>query len=270
MIDLHCHILPGIDDGAPDLETSLEMARVAAADGIEVIACTPHIMPGVYDNVGSDIKRRIAELQSELDRHEIPIKLVCGADTHIDPAMNLGLKDGRIPTLNDSRYMLFEPSHHIPPPRLEYSVFDTMAAGYHPIITHPERLHWIESHYDIIVRLSQAGAWMQLTCGAITGNFGRRPSYWAERMLDEGRVHLLATDAHNLRNRKPNMSRARDMVAERLGEQAALDMVLTRPRGVLDNVSPDSLPATVGAPIPEESAGLLSRIFSATTRKLRA
>lgn len=262
MIDLHCHLLPGIDDGAPDLETSLEMARIAVADGITVTACTPHIMPGVYDNTGPDIKRRIAELQAEFDTRGIALKLVCGADTHIAPDMNQGLKDGRIPSLNDTRYFLFEPPHHVPPPRLEYAVFDSMSAGYHPIITHPERLHWIDSHYESIVRLAKAGAWIQLTCGAITGNFGKRPTYWSERMMDEGLVHIIATDAHNLRNRKPVMSKARDMVAERLGEQAAIDMVLTRPLGVLDNAPPDIMPPTVGAPVPAEGPGLFSRLFA--------
>lgn len=262
MIDLHCHLLPGIDDGAPDLATSLEMARIAAADGIEVIACTPHIMPGVYDNDAKGIKSAIAALQAELDGAGIALRLVCGADTHIAPDLNKGLKDGRIPTLNDTRYFLFEPPHHVPPPRLEYAVFDAMAAGYHPIITHPERLHWIDSHYEAITRLAKAGAWMQLTCGAITGAFGKGPRYWAERMLDEGHVNIIATDAHNLRNRKPVMSKARDLVAERLGEQAALDMVLTRPSGVLDNVAPDTLPPPVGTPVPAEGPGLLSRLFT--------
>ncbi|HEX6860393.1 MAG TPA: CpsB/CapC family capsule biosynthesis tyrosine phosphatase [Caulobacteraceae bacterium] len=262
MIDLHCHMLPGIDDGAPDLETSLAMARMAVEDGIEVTACTPHIMPGVYDNNGTDIKQRIDDLQGHLDAEGIALKLVCGADTHIAPDMTHGLKDGRIPSLADSRYMLFEPPHHVPPPRLEYAVFDVMAAGYHPIITHPERLSWIESHYDTMTKLAQAGAWMQITCGSVTGNFGKRPQYWAERMLDEGLVHILATDAHNLRNRRPVMSKARELVAERLSEQAATDMVLTRPAGVLDNVPPDKLPERVGAPRPEQAPGLFARLFS--------
>ena len=95
----------------------------------------------------------------------------------------------------------------------------TIAAGYLPIVTHPERLSWIESHYEIMKRLAAGGAWMQLTAGAITGRFGKRPQYWAERMLDEGLVHLIATDAHNLRNRKPQMAEAVGMAAARVGEQ---------------------------------------------------
>lgn len=245
MIDLHCHILPGIDDGAPDVGTALEMARVAVADGIEVVACTPHIYPGLYDNNGPDILRRTGELQMRLDDTGINLKLVAGCDAHMTPTMIAELASGHIPTLAGSRYFLFEPPHHVAPPRLEETVLATIDAGYVPIITHPERLSWIESHYEIMGRIVEAGAWMQLTAGAVTGRFGSRSQYWAERLLDDGLSHLLATDAHNLRNRKPKLSGAVAAVTARLGARAARDMVLTRPRMVLENANPSR------APVPE-------------------
>jgi protein-tyrosine phosphatase len=99
-------------------------------------------------------------------------------------------------------------------------------------------------------RIAHAGCWMQLTAGSITGRFGPRPKYWSERMLDEGLVHIVASDAHNIRKRSPQMAHARDLVAERLGEQAAIDMVLTRPKAVLEDATPSTLPATVAAAAP--------------------
>lgn len=263
MIDLHCHLLPGIDDGAPDLETALEMARIAVADGITIIACTPHIYPGLYDNNGPDILRRVADLQEILHQAGIPLTLVAGCDAHLTPTMVAELDRGHIPTLAGTRYFLFEPPHHVAPPRLEESVAATITAGYLPIVTHPERLSWIESHYEIMTRLATGGAWMQLTAGAITGRFGKRPQYWAERMLDEGLVHIVATDAHNLRNRKPQMAEAVQRVAERLGEQAATDMVLTRPRLVLENADPSRAPAPVGVQKPAGGFKALRRLFRA-------
>lgn len=262
MIDLHCHILPGIDDGAPDLETSLEMARMAVADGIKITACTPHMMPGVYDNTGPAVRGHIQRLQEALDAAEIPLRLVTGADIHLQAGLGGLLKEGKVLSLNDSRYFLFEPPHHTAPPRLEDAVFDVMAAGFQPIVTHPERLTWIESHYEIMKNMSRQGVWMQITCGAVTGRFGSRPKYWAERMIDEGLVHILATDAHNLRNRSPSMAKSRDLVAERLGEQAAIDMVLTRPICVLENAPPDSAPAPVGVDKPKGGMGFFKRMFS--------
>eukprot|EP01030_Chromulinospumella_sphaerica_P013527 gene13527-13310_t len=153
---------PGIDDGAPDLETSLAMARCAVEDGITVVACTPHIFPGLYENTGPQIRAAVAALQAELDANEIPLTLTTGADVQLCVDLVAGLRSGRILSLGDTRYFLFEPPHHTAPPRIEDTVFAAMAAGYHPIITHPERLHWIESHYETMVRIAKAGAWMQL------------------------------------------------------------------------------------------------------------
>ena len=253
MIDLHCHLLPGIDDGASDLETSLAMARMAVADGIEVVACTPHIMPGYYDNTGPGIRSAVANLQARLDEAEILLTLIPGADVHLVPNMAAGLKSGHLQTLGDSRYFLFEPPHHIAPPRLEEAVFEVMAAGYQPLITHPERLTWIEAHYEVIAGMARTGAWIQLTAGSITGMFGKRPQYWSERMLSEGLVHVIATDAHNLRRRVPVLSEAVEAVSERLGAEAAHDMVWTRPLAVLLNDEPASTPALVGGQLEASS-----------------
>lgn len=263
MIDLHCHILPGIDDGAPDLETALQMARIAVADGITVTACTPHMMPGCYDNTSEGVRADVVALQGELDAAGIPLRLVTGADVHLVPGLAAGLRDGSKLTLADTRYFLFEPPHNTAPPRMADAVFDCMAAGFHPLITHPERLRWIEEHYDLMVQLAQAGAWMQLTAGSVTGRFGKRTQYWAERMLDDGIVHILATDAHNLRNRVPVLSEAVQAVSQRLGAQAAQDMVLTRPLAVLENALPASLPPAVGIPRQASRPGFLKRLFKA-------
>ena len=242
MHDLHCHLLPAIDDGAIDLAMALEMARIAADDGIRTIACTPHIYPGMYDNDSARIAAAIAQLQGELDQAGITLKLVAGADVHLVPEVPAGVREGRIPTLAGSRYLLLEPSHHIAPPRFEDSVFTLMAMGLVPVITHPERLTWVEDHYDVFVRMSQRGAWMQVTAGALTGRFGKRAGYWAERFVGEGHCHLLATDAHHPKRRPPLLAEGRHAAARLLGEEEAGHLVETRPAGVLANAAPDSLP----------------------------
>jgi protein-tyrosine phosphatase len=242
LIDLHSHLLPGIDDGAKDLATSLAMARMAAADGITTIACTPHILAGVYNNNGPAIRRAVAQLAESIAKAGIPITLVTGADVHIAPDLGVQLRDGRTLTLNNSRYLLLEPPHHVLPPRLEDLIFGLQAAGYFPIVTHPERLSWIEGHYDLIRRLVSSSVLMQITAGSVMGRFGRGPRYWAERMLDEGLCHLLATDAHNTEQRAPRLAEARDVVAQWLGDDEAINLVLRRPQGVLDNLSPADLP----------------------------
>jgi len=247
MIDLHCHILPGLDDGAADIAVSLEMAKAAVADGISVVACTPHILPGLYHNSGPQIRSAVAELQQAIDSEGISLQLVSGADNHITPDFLKSLRSGHLLPLADSRYVLVEPTHHVAPARLEELFFDLLVAGYVPIVTHPERLSWIKSHYGTIQRLVRAGVWMQITAGSFAGDFGSGARYWAERMLDEGCAHLLATDAHDLEHRPPNLSKARDLAARRVGVEEAEHLVTTRPRGVIANDPVSSLRMPVAA-----------------------
>ncbi|WP_295455966.1 CpsB/CapC family capsule biosynthesis tyrosine phosphatase [uncultured Thiodictyon sp.] len=245
MIDLHSHLLPGVDDGAPDLATSLAMARVAVSDGIEVMACTPHIYPGLYENQGTAIRQAVAELQTHLDEAGIALRLSLGADAHIAPDLLDGLRSGRVPTLHDSRYFLLEPPHHVAPPRLEETVFNLLTAGYVPVITHPERLSWIEEHYEVFVELARKGAWLQVTSGSLTGRFGSGAQYWAERLLDEGWVHILATDAHGVERRPPLLAEGRRAAERWVGAEEAGRLVTTRPRGILENSGPESLTAAL-------------------------
>lgn len=242
MIDLHSHILPGIDDGAKTLVDSLEMARIAVADGIQTMACTPHIYPGMYMNDGPGIAAARDALQRELDHHGIALKLVVGADVHLVPGLLDGIRTGRVPTLNGSRYLLLEPSHTTQPPQFEASVFNLVASGYTPVITHPERLPWIENHFPTFLRLIEQGAWMQVTAGAVTGVFGRRAQYWGERFLGEGHTHILATDAHSTTRRKPQLSEAMAVAERLLGVEEALKLVSTRPQAILDNLPPQQNP----------------------------
>jgi len=245
VIDLHCHILPGIDDGATDVSVSLAMARAAVGQGVSVVACTPHILPGLYHNSGPAIRQATQQLQGVFQQEGIPLQLVTGADVHMTPDFVGGLRAGRLLSIADSRYVLVEPPHHTAPPQLEDFFFNLVVAGYVPILTHPERLSWVPSRYQMIKRLVQGGVWMQLTAGSFAGAFGRNALYWAERMLDDGCVHLLASDAHAAERRPPNLAVGRDIVAKRVGAEEAQCLVLTRPTGILKDQAPSSLPGSL-------------------------
>lgn len=246
MIDLHCHMLPGLDDGPCDLETSLEMARMAVADGVTTVACTSHILPGLYPNTAAGLLVAMDNLRTALRQSNIALDLVCGADAHMDVQFTEKLARREIPTLAGSRYVLVEPPYHVAPIRMEQFFFQILLAGYVPILTHPERLRWISERYSMIERLSRHGVWMQITASSLTGSFGRDPRYWAERMLDEGRVQVLATDAHDTHRRPPNLSKGWQAAATRVGEHEATHLVLTRPRGVIENEPPSNLPLPFG------------------------
>lgn len=239
-------MLPSIDDGAPDLETALAMARLAVEDGIRVVACTPHIYPGLYENTAQSIRADVYAFREKLALAGVGLEIVHGADTHLVPDLLEGLREGRIPTLNDTRYLLLEPPHHVAPPRLEQSCFALLAAGYLPVITHPERLTWIADHYPRFRELAGRGIWMQVTAGSLTGRFGSDARYYAERMLDEGIVHVLATDSHGTKHRPPSLSEGRREAQRWVGTEEAERLVLHRPRAILDDVDPSKVPPPPG------------------------
>ena len=246
MIDIHCHMLPAIDDGAKDLSTALCMAQMAVDDGITKTICTPHIYPGVYDNTRQIISDAVDDFKLRLEEAQIPLELGFAADTHMAPDLLDGIKQGRIPTINGSRYLLFEPPHNIAPPGFEEFVFGLLANGIIPVITHPERLKWIEQHYDVFVRVAYRGAWLQVTGGAITGKFGKRVRYWAERMLDENIVHVIASDAHNINHRPPIISEACHAAERWLSKEEISLMVNDRPLATITDRAPEELPIPVG------------------------
>lgn len=274
MIDLHSHILPAIDDGASDLEESIAMARVAAGDGITCMACTPHIVPGLYENCARSIRAAVGVLQQTLRERGIRLKLVVGADVRIAPDLAASLGTGRVPTLNGTRYFLFEPTHNVLPPRIEALTVQLMDAGYVPILTHPERLRWIGQHYDTVERLNALGCLLQVTAGSVVGAFGKTARYYADRLLDEGRVDILASDAHDTRHRPPVLSEAFRIVAERIGDAEAKAMVSTRPATILADrpLAPQGRNATAenvprhGTTNRQKLSGLLKKWIRGGTR----
>jgi protein-tyrosine phosphatase len=236
MYDLHCHLLPSIDDGASDLDVALEMARMQVDQGVKVVACTPHILPGLYHNTGPDIKLRVKSLSEELSAQGIDLQIVAGADNHVTPQFVQLLQQGHLLAIGASRYVLVEPPHHIAPARLEDVFFELLVAGYVPILTHPERLTWIEAKYDVMTKLADSGVWMQITSGSLLGRFGKRAKYWAERMICEGRVHILASDAHDCERRPPDLGRGQRAAHRLVGAAEAQLLVATRPAAVLQDL----------------------------------
>jgi protein-tyrosine phosphatase len=254
VIDLHSHILPGIDDGAQSLAISLDMARIAVKDGIRIMACTPHIYPGVYHNHKTGIVAARDALQVALDDKGIDLHLTTGADVHLVPGVLEGLRGGTIPSLHNTRYVLLEPSHHVAPPRFAESVFRLVTAGYVPVITHPERLTWIKDHFQMMAQLTRQGAWLQVTAGALTGMFGPAPKYWGERFVGEGLTHILATDAHSSTRRVPVLSEGLAVAERLLGATEARQLVQGRPAAVMSNLSP-SQAAPLPAPLKPSGKG---------------
>jgi protein-tyrosine phosphatase len=262
VIDLHSHILHSVDDGAASLEASLAMAAMAVEDGISVMACTPHFMPGLYDNETNDIRARVAALNTALMERDIDLALVVGADAHMRPDMIDALRGNRILTLHDTRYFLFEPPHTTMPKQMDEVLFNIQMTGYVPILTHPERYKWIEQNYEVFRALAASGVWMQITAGSLTGRFGSRAKYWAQRMLADGLVTILATDAHDTRARPPLLREAYEAAVAEVGQDEADNLVMHRPACVLEDTPVEQVPPVlVQNRMPDRKASLWQRLF---------
>jgi protein-tyrosine phosphatase len=235
------------------------MARIACADGISIQACTPHIQLGVFNNTPDDIRARVIALQAQLTQAGIPLKLVPGCDGHVRHDFVAAIRNNQLLTINETRYVLFEPPHHVAPPHMDSLLFNILAAGYVPVLTHPERLTWIPGQYDLLAKLVRSGVWMQITSGSLTGRFGRGPKALAERLLADGLVHILATDAHSTHRRPPLLREGMLAAAAIVGAEEAERMVLERPRMVIENATAT---VTLSGAIKKQKRGFFPKIFA--------
>ncbi len=233
MIDIHCHILPGVDDGPADLETSVRMLKIAAADGIERVVASPHI---VFNGGPSpdDICRGLASLKERAEEEGIPVRLCPGADLRLSPELIERIGTEEIPTINGSRYFLLELPDVIPPNTAGF-LLDVRAKGFLPIITHPERNCGLLSRPERLTALMEAGAMCQLTAMSITGGFDDRIRWFSRMLLRKGSVDFVASDAHDPVMRKPVLSGAKREVARILGETEAARIFFENPLAVLEN-----------------------------------
>jgi protein-tyrosine phosphatase len=241
MIDLHCHLLPGVDDGARDLEESLAMARLAVADGIQAIVVTPHALNGVYRQGKEEILERFARLQEFVAGHHLPLKLFPGADIHLAPGFFHKLGNQELLSINGRRYLLLELPSFALPAGLHDTLFQLKAKGFTPIITHPERNFAIQNEPEIVVDLRRYGALVQVTAMSLTGEFGKKVKACADWLVEKGLVQVLASDAHSSQRRPPILSAGLKVAANLIGREEALRLVTVHPERILK-----------GEPWPEE------------------
>ncbi len=228
-VDIHCHILPGIDDGAADWDQSLAMARLAEADGISTIVATPHQLGNHGRNDGRTIRTRVAQLQQFLEQNGLRLRILPGADVRIEPEMIGKIRAGEVLTLADrGRYVLLELPHEMYLP-LNRLLQDLHRASLIGILSHPERNLGILNNPKLVGPLVDAGCLMQVTAGSLIGTFGPEVQRLSERLLADGLVHFLATDAHSPKSRRPLMRRSYDWVVELAGHEAARELCCRNP-----------------------------------------
>jgi len=227
-IDLHCHILPGLDDGPQTLDESIRMTEIAWSEGIESIVATPHIRENIFSP--ELIKERIQILQEALIERSIPVKILYGADVSAWLSSELM----RFYTLNGTDYLLIEfPYTHISSSRVRERLFSIMSLGLRPVITHPERNPSVIRDPDTFVTLLSDGMYLQITASSLTGEFGEDAKTCASYLLKKGVVDLMATDAHSVKRRSPLFDEAVEAARKIVEEDVAERLVSDNPARVL-------------------------------------
>lgn len=212
--DIHCHILPGIDDGAKDLEQSLAMARIAVADGIQTIFATPHHLNGVYRNPAAAVRDAVQRLQRALDAEQIELRVLPGAENHLVPELVEALAADTALTMGDfGRAVLVELPVHTIPLGSEDLLEQILALGLVPIIAHPERNSALAQRPERLAEWVAMGCLAQVTAQSCSGQFGPAVQSVARHMVTRGLIHFLASDAHRDRRRIPQTSPGRAQVA---------------------------------------------------------
>jgi len=230
MIDVHCHILPGIDDGPESMDLSLEMAESAIADGITHVVATPHANDEYFfDFARVQVVRD--ELQAKLAGR---LTLATGCDFHLNPENLEALRANAAPfCINQKDYLLVEFNEYSIPPAMDQTLHEIQLLGLRPVITHPERNGILRAQSERLAKWVRLGCFVQVTAGALTGAFGSGAQKDVWRWTMGGIVHFVASDAHNMRGRPLRLAPAFAMVQEQLGDETAQALFLENPKAAL-------------------------------------
>lgn len=232
VIDLHTHLLPGIDDGADNMATALAMARLAVESGTTHLVCTPHLHAGRYANTTASIAQALQGFRAALAEAGIPLQVAAAAEVRFDMEIMLWHAAGQLPFLGQWQgkdVLLLEFPHGDIPFGAERLTQWLLDRGVVPLIAHPERNKGVMRAPSRLKAFLDQGCLLQVTAGALAGRFGERAQELAEELLREDVVTVIASDAHNLQHRPPLMAEGRDHAARLVGERRAEELVRARP-----------------------------------------
>ena len=231
MVDVHCHILPGLDDGPDNIEVSLAMAESAIADGITHVVATPH-SSNEYHFDYSRIRALRDELQGKIGSG---LLLATGCDFHLNPENLTALReDSSRFCINQHDYLLVEFNEFSIPPSMDQTLHEIQLLGLRPVITHPERNAILRTQTERIAKWVRLGCRVQVTAGSLLGVFGTGAKKDAWRWLGDGLVHIVASDAHNTRSRSLRLRPAFDLVREQFGEEKARALFVENPMAAFE------------------------------------
>lgn len=241
MTDLHCHILPGLDDGAQTMEDSLEMARLAAASGVRAIVATPHCNLPLHEPANyltPELLQSVKELRQALEQAGLPLKLYPGAEIFCTPQLADLLLEQKLMTLGATRYLLMEFYFDEDPDFMEECFSAVSAQGCIPVVAHPERYEAIQRNPQRIVSWFTGGPIIQLNKGSILGKLGTRAQNASRWILERGLAHVVASDAHSPEARTTFMGEVRRLLEEEYDPEYARILLSENPARILKDLPP--------------------------------
>ena len=220
-VDIHCHVLPGVDDGAQTLEESLEMLRIAAASGISHMILTPHYKKGRVGIPRERLGEEVSRLQAKAWEQGIDITLYPGTEIYYSSTLEDKLESGWLARMNDSEYVLVEFSPMESFSYIRNALEDIFSLGYHPILAHVERYRCMLGSVENVRSLHDMGCQIQVNAGSIAGEYGFTAKHFIKKLLKNRLVEYLGTDAHNTGNRKPDMAKCARVISKTCDEEYA-------------------------------------------------
>ncbi|WP_437829650.1 tyrosine-protein phosphatase [Niallia taxi] len=218
MIDIHCHILPGVDDGPVTDEDSLDMAKAAVKEGIKTIIATPHHRNNKYENKREQILKNVSNLNELLKQENIPLEILPGQENRIYGEILEDFQKGEILTLSNTQYLFIEFPTSSVPRYAERLLYDIQVEGITPIIVHPERNKEILENPDLLYNFVKKGSLTQVTAASVTGYFGKNIQKFSKQLIEANLTHFIASDAHNIHNRSFKLDEAYNYIEDIMGK----------------------------------------------------
>ena len=233
MIDIHCHIIPGVDDGPDSFDEALEMAEIAEKDGINTIVATPHHIEGLYQISPLNLLEKLKTFNERLATNNIKIQILMGSDLHISYEFIAKIETNNLLTINDTKYVLIELPTHFLPIKIRGLLKSMINNSWIPIISHPERNYLFQRSPNILFDFISDGSLAQVTAMSITGEFGYEVKKMAKKMIAHNLVHIIATDAHSKDFRPPVLSKGLKAASKIIPYDDAYDMVKAIPESII-------------------------------------
>lgn len=234
--DIHCHIIPGVDDGARSLDESMRMLEQEYADGVRGIIVTPHYRRGMFETEDALVLEQFERLKKEAAAAFSDLRLYLGCEFHAytDMLEVFENRNRRSMTMADSAYVLLEFSEEKSMHYIKARLTQMLDEGYEPIIAHIERYPIVRKHPEFVAELIQCGAWIQINAESLLGDEGWELKAFCKKLMKSGMVHFIASDAHNMRKRRPNLGRAVSYVKRKYGEVACRRIFCENPLRILE------------------------------------